>query len=120
MTDDLPNTSDLGVTTDQALAGAEQMAEALRAAGWHVTPPDRIVRTGHGMTDQQRARLLQWLRDNNLNPNDIPADARIERGDDTITTEVFVRRDGKVVVDGHAVARTTITVPMTTPWNPQP
>lgn len=75
------------------------------------------MQTGTGMTDQYRERLLQWLRDNGLNPSDIPVDAHIELGRDTITVEVFVRRDGKVAAVGDRVRSTLITVPMTKPWS---
>jgi hypothetical protein len=44
-----------------------------------------------GWTDVQRERVCEWLRANNVDPNDIPERAPLSLAGGRLTTEVFVR-----------------------------
>ncbi|TBL44258.1 hypothetical protein EYA84_02110 [Verrucosispora sp. SN26_14.1] len=71
---------------------------------------------GRLISDDLRAAICDWARTNNLNPGDIPvsADITINEQANTITTEVWVRREGKLVVLGNEALRTSVTVPLLT------
>ncbi|MEU4781040.1 hypothetical protein [Micromonospora sp. NPDC023633] len=116
----MSDSTDLGATSAEALEGAERMAAELRKAGWRVEPPSTTPITGLLMSDEYRKRVCQWVRDNGLDPSDIPADAdiRIDHDRDTITTDVFARgEDGNLVVTGNHVLRKRATVPLRKPWS---
>ena len=95
------------------------LARWLRNLADTIDPQLPPTQMGTGLPGTEyRERLCQWVRDNGLNPNDIPEDADIEVGQGTITTEVIMRDPlGKPVVDGNRVVCRTVTVPLVKRWS---
>lgn len=69
--------------------------------------PDRVI------TEQEP--ICAWLVANDVEPTDVPLDARITFDRRNMTVERYARRaDGSLVIDRDrdAVVRTTVTVPI--------
>ncbi|MFF0823042.1 hypothetical protein ACFYUR_21995 [Micromonospora haikouensis] len=66
------------------------------------------------LADELREALCNWARANNLDPGRIPADATItiDEHATTITTEVWLVRDGKPVVGRNTLLTEPVTVPL--------
>lgn len=72
----------------------------------------------HCLTDQMRQRLCDWLRANDVDPNNIPEGAPLSFAGGRLTAEVFVRdAQGKLqrAFGGDELRRETATFTMSTP-----
>lgn len=70
------------------------------------------------ISEELREHLLAWLRENGVNPNNIPPDAYMSIVGDQLTTEEhMLGADGqKLFAPGHVdLARTTATYTVTAP-----
>ncbi|MFC6017786.1 hypothetical protein ACFP2T_16415 [Plantactinospora solaniradicis] len=66
--------------------------------------------------DERRQVVARWVAEHGIDPDEVPADARIETDlrRETLTVEVFVRDSGgQLVLRGpNELMRTTVTVPL--------
>jgi hypothetical protein len=76
------------------------VSETLRFSGYSRT-----------LMDEMDA-ICGWLRDNGIVPEDVPVDARVTLDEGTMTIDVYLKRDGHLVIEDGEVARGTITVPL--------
>jgi hypothetical protein len=71
-------------------------------------------------SEEHREMLVRWVRENGLDPADIPADAKFDVTDDQITVEVVVRdADGSTQLDPrnpNQVLRVRRTVLLLVPY----
>lgn len=82
-------------------------------------PRDRAVtyQFGAGLAEVHREQLCAWVRENDLDPEDIPIDAAFVIEDGRLTVDVVVRDSrGDPVIDCYRVVRTKRTVPLRTPF----
>jgi hypothetical protein len=73
-----------------------------------------------GTSEDLRSRILDWLRSNDIEPNDIPTNVHPSLVGDQLTTEVFQRNErGRIQfdpsIDGVAKATKTFTITVPPP-----
>ncbi|MFG2046154.1 hypothetical protein ACGFIW_01820 [Micromonospora sp. NPDC048935] len=74
--------------------------------------------SGLNLSDpNDRARLLEWLRANNLDPDQMPEQEPIHLNGSRITVSYVVRDEsGTIMTDGYRPITQTRTVPLLQPW----